>query len=120
MTCIIGPSGSGKSTLLRCIAFLEKYDAGEIFIEGELLGYVDERGKRRNASDREITRVRRNVGFVFQQFNLWPHMTALANVATPLVLARNIPRAEAEERAHAMLGKVGLENYLQSMMGEPS
>jgi polar amino acid transport system ATP-binding protein len=108
VTCIIGPSGSGKSTLLRCIAFLEKYDAGEIFIEGELLGYVDERGKRRNASDREIARVRRNVGFVFQQFNLWPHMTALANVASPLVLARNIPRAEAEERAHAMLGKVGL------------
>ncbi|MFK8252738.1 amino acid ABC transporter ATP-binding protein [Ancylobacter terrae] len=108
VTCIIGPSGSGKSTLLRCIAFLEAYDEGEIYIEGELLGYSLEGGRRRPVSDAEVARVRRNVGFVFQQFNLWPHMTALENVAAPLRLARGIPRAEAGARAEAMLAKVGL------------
>ncbi|MDF2809790.1 MAG: transporter related protein [Microvirga sp.] len=108
VTCIIGPSGSGKSTLLRCIAFLEAYSEGEIYIEGELLGYSLERGKRVPASDAEIARVRRNVGFVFQQFNLWPHMTALENVAAPLRLARGIAREDAAKRARAMLTKVGL------------
>ena len=88
VTCIIGPSGSGKSTLLRCIAFLEKYDAGEIFIEGELLGYVDERGKRRDASDREIARVRRNVGFVFQQYHLLDDLTVYENLEIPLSYRR--------------------------------
>jgi polar amino acid transport system ATP-binding protein len=108
VTCIIGPSGSGKSTLLRCIAFLEQYSSGEVLIEGELLGFVDRNGKRSLASDREIVRVRRNVGLVFQQFNLWPHMSALANVAKPLMLVRGVRRAEAEERAARMLQKVGL------------
>ncbi len=108
VTCIIGPSGSGKSTLLRCIAFLEEYSEGEIYIEGELLGFSLEDGKRRRVSDAEVARVRRNVGFVFQQFNLWPHMTALENVAAPLKLARGIPREDAAKRARAMLDKVGL------------
>ncbi|GLK83864.1 amino acid ABC transporter ATP-binding protein [Ancylobacter defluvii] len=108
VTCIIGPSGSGKSTLLRCIAFLEEYSEGEIYIEGELLGFALENGKRRRVSDAEVARVRRNVGFVFQQFNLWPHMTALENVAMPLKLARGIAREDAAKRARAMLEKVGL------------
>jgi polar amino acid transport system ATP-binding protein len=108
VTCIIGPSGSGKSTLLRCIAFLEEYSEGEIYIEGELLGFSLENGKRRRVSDSEVARVRRNVGFVFQQFNLWPHMTALENVAMPLKLARGIAREDATRRARAMLDKVGL------------
>ncbi|MGA0562295.1 amino acid ABC transporter ATP-binding protein [Ancylobacter sp. VNQ12] len=108
VTCIIGPSGSGKSTLLRCIAFLEEYSDGEIYIEGELLGFSLENGKRRRVSDSEVARVRRNVGFVFQQFNLWPHMTALENVAMPLKLARGIAREDATKRARAMLEKVGL------------
>ncbi|MCS0496068.1 amino acid ABC transporter ATP-binding protein [Ancylobacter sp. GSK1Z-4-2] len=108
VTCIIGPSGSGKSTLLRCIAFLEEYSEGEIYIEGELLGFAQEGGKRRRVSEAEVARVRRNVGFVFQQFNLWPHMTALENVAAPLRLARGIAGDEAARRAGAMLEKVGL------------
>ena len=108
VTCIIGHSGSGKSTLLRCIAFLEEYSEGEIYIEGELLGFSLENGKRRRVSDAEVARVRRNVGFVFQQFNLWPHMTALENVAMPLKLARGIAREDAVKRARAMLEKVGL------------
>ncbi len=114
VTCIIGPSGSGKSTLLRCIAFLEEYSEGEIYIEGELLGFSLENGKRRRVSDAEVARVRRNVGFVFQQFNLWPHMTALENVAAPLKLARGIAREDAEKRARRMLEKVGLSHRAEA------
>ena len=79
--CIIGPSGSGKSTLLRSLAFLEKYDEGEVLIEDKLLGYVGQGPGRRDATTAEINQVRRHVGMVFQQFNLWPHKTALGNVA---------------------------------------
>jgi polar amino acid transport system ATP-binding protein len=109
VTCIIGPSGSGKSTLLRSLAFLEEYSEGEIYIEGELLGYVTDRsGRRVRAPQAEINRVRSNVGMVFQQFNLWPHMTAVENVSEALVRVRKLPKAEARKRALAMLEKVGL------------
>lgn len=108
VVCVIGPSGSGKSTLLRSIAFLEEYSAGAIYIEGALLGFRDAGGKRIRAREREIDRVRRNVGMVFQQFNLWPQMTALQNVSAALVLVKKKSRAEAEEIAHATLRKVGL------------
>jgi polar amino acid transport system ATP-binding protein len=109
VVCIVGPSGSGKSTLLRCLVFLEEYSAGEIHIEGQLLGYQPQAGGgRRRASEAQIARVRRNVGMVFQQFNLWPHMTALGNVAEALVQVRRLPRREAAERGTAMLDKVGL------------
>jgi polar amino acid transport system ATP-binding protein len=100
VVCIIGPSGSGKSTLLRSIAFLERPTAGEIAIEGQALGP--------RAADAEIARARRNVGMVFQQFNLWPHMTALGNVTEALRLVRRLARGEAEARGRAMLAKVGL------------
>ena len=109
VVCIIGPSGSGKSTLLRCMVFLEEYTEGEIYIEDQLLGYlVDRAGRRVRAPEAQIARVRRNVGMVFQQFNLWPHMTALGNVTEALVLVRRLPRAEANARGRAMLDKVGL------------
>ena len=89
--CIIGPSGSGKSTLLRCIAFLEECASGKIYIDNQL-----------------VDRVPRNVGMVFQQFNVWPHMTALRNVSEALVLVKSTPRKEAERLGRAMLAKVGL------------
>jgi polar amino acid transport system ATP-binding protein len=85
VVCLIGPSGSGKSTLLRSMAFLEEYDEGQIHIEGQLLGWqaAESSGKtRRRAPQARINQVRQNVGMVFQQFNLWPHMTALGNVCS--------------------------------------
>jgi polar amino acid transport system ATP-binding protein len=108
VVCVIGPSGSGKSTLLRCIAGLETYDRGDVLIEGELLGYTERNSRRVRASQSEITRVRRNVGMVFQQFNLWPHMTALGNVIEALQRVRGQSRDEAKRRGMAMLETVGL------------
>jgi len=109
VTCLIGPSGSGKSTLLRCVAFLEEHDAGIIRVSGAPLGFdmgVD--GARVRLSPGEISRVRRNIGMVFQQFNLWPHMTALGNVAEGLRQVLRLPRREAHDRAMAHLTRVGL------------
>ncbi|NDL61825.1 amino acid ABC transporter ATP-binding protein [Acerihabitans arboris] len=106
---LIGPSGSGKTTALRCMNFLEAYDRGEILIKGRLLGYS---GPGRGAGDRDsaalIARVRRPLAMVFQQFNLWPHMTVLENVAAPLILGKRLPRQEARRRAAAALAQVGM------------
>jgi polar amino acid transport system ATP-binding protein len=110
VVCLIGPSGSGKSTLLRCVNFLESYDAGAIRIEGRLLGYEDgPDGKRRPMSARALREMRREIGMVFQHFNLWPHMSALRNVAEPLQRVRGLNASDAAERARAMLARVGLE-----------
>jgi len=109
VVCIIGPSGSGKSTLLRCMNFLEEYQSGEIFIRGKLIGYANARsGQRVRDSERNIDALRRDVAMVFQQFNLWPHMSVLDNVAQPLVLVYGKPKAEAHARARRVLEKVGL------------
>ncbi len=106
VTCLIGPSGSGKSTLLRCINFLEVYDSGEIRIDGQLIGYKAPGGARMGG--RDLRNMRRSIGMVFQQFNLWPHMTALENVAEGLRRVRGLSRADAEARAAEALRKVGL------------
>jgi len=106
--CVIGPSGSGKSTLLRCISLLEPYSAGRVYVEGALLGFREVGGRLVRDRLRNIDRIRRNLGVVFQQFNLWPHMTALRNVAEALVLVKRLPRRTAEEIGRAMLAKVGL------------
>lgn len=106
--CIIGPSGSGKSTLLRCVAFLEDHFRGQVYIEGELLGRRAVNGKLVPVGGRELRRVQSKVGMVFQQFNLWPHMTALRNVAEPLVIVKGRPKREAERTALEYLEKVGV------------
>jgi polar amino acid transport system ATP-binding protein len=117
VVCLIGPSGSGKSTLLRSMAFLEEYDEGDIIIEGKLLGWTaaNEPGKKRKrAPQAQINQVRRNVGMVFQQFNLWPHMTALGNVCEALRRVRKLSAAQASQRGLAMLDKVGLAHKADS------
>ncbi|HEX9168417.1 MAG TPA: amino acid ABC transporter ATP-binding protein [Roseiarcus sp.] len=108
VVCLIGPSGSGKSTLLRCVNFLEPYDSGDLRIDGRLIGYEDANGTRRPMSARNLRDMRREIGMVFQHFNLWPHMTALGNVAEPLRRVRGLQASEAADRAMAMLTRVGL------------
>ncbi len=109
VVCLIGPSGSGKSTLLRCVNFLEPYDAGDVRIEGRLIGYEDAPdGARRPMNARKLRDMRREIGMVFQHFNLWPHMTAIGNVAEPLRRVRGLTANEAADRAMAILTRVGL------------
>jgi polar amino acid transport system ATP-binding protein len=108
VVCLIGPSGSGKSTLLRCVNFLEPYDSGDLRIDGRLIGYEDASGARWPMAPRALREMRREIGMVFQHFNLWPHMTALGNVAEPLRRVRALPAREAADRAMAMLTRVGL------------
>jgi polar amino acid transport system ATP-binding protein len=106
---LIGPSGSGKTTALRCMNFLEAYDEGEVWIKGQLLGYRSAgRSERNRDSEKSIAEVRRPVSMVFQQFNLWPHMTVLGNVAAPLVLSKKTGKADAHKQALAALTRVGL------------
>jgi polar amino acid transport system ATP-binding protein len=111
VVCIIGPSGSGKSTLLRCISFLEEYTSGEIEIEGRPLGYRKTATGQVRDSEQNIDAVRRNVGMVFQHFNLWPHMTALGNVMLGLRLTKRMAAASAEAQGRQALGKVGLAQF---------
>ena len=105
---LIGPSGSGKTTLLRCVNNLEPIDTGEIRVQGELVGYRERGGRRSRMGDREAARQRTEIGMVFQRFNLFPHKTALQNVMEGLVHVRKVARPEAEERARALLTRVGL------------
>src|SRR5687768_12276904 len=105
---IIGPSGSGKTTLLRCINYLEKPTRGHIYIENRLIGEKQASDRYVHLSDRELARERAEIGFVFQRFNLWPHLTALENVMIGPWRVLGIRKAEAEEQARELLNKVGL------------
>ncbi|MET4048001.1 MULTISPECIES: amino acid ABC transporter ATP-binding protein [unclassified Rhodococcus (in: high G+C Gram-positive bacteria)] len=108
VTVIIGPSGSGKSTLLRVLNHLEKVDQGTVRIDGELVGYRRKGNKLHELSNKEILRQRSQIGFVFQNFNLFPHLTALENVVEAPVSAQKRTRSEVEIEAKALLGRVGL------------
>ena len=104
--CILGPSGSGKSTLLRCLNWLETPDAGIIRLAGDRIGMMH--GGHVRMGDAALSRMRTRMGFVFQHFALWPHLTVLGNVmAAPLHVQRR-PRAEVEAEARELLRKVGL------------
>jgi polar amino acid transport system ATP-binding protein len=111
---VIGPSGSGKTTLLRCINFLEEYQGGRIHVAGRLVGYREHDGRRIRLTDSEIAAMRADVGMVFQGFNLFPHMTALGNVALGLVHVRKLSRSQAQERATTWLRRVGLGHKLDA------
>jgi len=104
---IIGPSGSGKSTLLRCINHLEEPTGGQIFLEGEL---INDTGRSRKDFEKHINRIRCQVGMVFQQFNLFPHMTVLENVMEAPLLVLKKDKATVRDNALELLGKVGLSD----------
>jgi polar amino acid transport system ATP-binding protein len=106
--CVIGPSGSGKSTFLRCINHLEKVDAGELYVDGELVGYQRRGDRLFELGDRDVARKRAEIGMVFQRFNLFPHMTALGNVAEAPVRVKRQSKSVAEGRARKLLERVGL------------
>jgi polar amino acid transport system ATP-binding protein len=106
--CLVGPSGSGKSTFLRCINHLERVDAGRLYVDGDLVGYREKGDKLYEISPRHAARQRRDIGMVFQHFNLFLHRTALENVIEAPMLVKGESRAEATERARALLEKVGL------------
>ena len=114
---IIGPSGSGKSTLLRCINFLEPYQSGSITIEGEVVGYSQIDGNRKLRRRREITRMRGQTGMVFQQFNLFAHMTALENVDIAPIKVKGVERKQARDDAEQLLVKVGLAERMTAYPG---
>jgi ABC-type histidine transport system ATPase subunit len=106
---ILGSSGSGKSTFLRCINLLEMPNAGEVRVQGELLRMRKRRdGTQEPADSRQVERIRRQLGMVFQQFNLWAHMTVIQNLIEAPVHVLGLSRREAIDRAEAMLAKVGL------------
>jgi len=112
--CIIGPSGSGKSTFLRCINHLEPINAGRLYVDGTLVGYMERAGRLHELAEREICRRRAEIGMVFQRFNLFPHRTALENVMEGPVIVRKESKAEAAEHARALLDRMGLADKRDS------
>ncbi|MDX2729084.1 MULTISPECIES: amino acid ABC transporter ATP-binding protein [Streptomyces] len=119
--CLIGPSGSGKSTFLRCINHLEKLNAGRLYVDGDLVGYRQNGNKLHELKDSEVALKRRDIGMVFQRFNLFPHMTALENVMEAPVQVKGETKAVARERAGRLLDRVGLAdkagNYPSQLSG---
>ena len=117
---ILGSSGSGKSTLLRCINLLEIPTAGKVYVRGELIKMRERRAGERVAEDRkQVERIRSKLAMVFQQFNLWAHMTVLQNVAEAPIHVLKIPKAEAKEKAETILQRVGMyehKNYYPSQL----
>ncbi|MEU3192541.1 amino acid ABC transporter ATP-binding protein [Streptomyces sp. NPDC006992] len=118
--CIVGPSGSGKSTFLRCINHLEKINAGRLYVDGTLVGYREKGGRLYELRDREVAAQRRDIGMVFQRFNLFPHMTAVENVMEAPVQVKRTPRAEARKRAAELLDRVGLADKIDSFPAQLS
>jgi polar amino acid transport system ATP-binding protein len=108
VVCLIGPSGSGKTTFLRCVNQLERYDRGALWVENELVGWRRDGDRLHPLPAAEIARQRRATGMVFQRFNLFPHMTALDNIAEGPIQVLRQPRAQAHDAARALLARVGL------------
>lgn len=111
---LIGPSGSGKTTVLRCLNYLETPDGGEIYLEGEPIGFrfIGNSGRRKHLTETELARQQRQFGFVFQRFNLFPHLSALDNVAIGPLRVLGLSKAEARQRAVAELERVLLGAHI--------
>jgi polar amino acid transport system ATP-binding protein len=105
---LIGASGSGKTTFIRCINHLESIDGGRILVNGHLVGYREKDGRLQEEPEKNIARHRRDIGMVFQRFNLFPHLTALGNVIEAPIHVRRIGREEAIASGRALLDRVGL------------
>ncbi|MEI2776335.1 MAG: amino acid ABC transporter ATP-binding protein [Tetrasphaera sp.] len=110
VVCFLGPSGSGKTTFLRCINQLETIDGGRIWVDGELMGYEDRGGRLHRLHDKRIAQQRREIGMVFQRFNLFPHKTALENIIEAPIQVKGEPKKEATDRAMELLARVGLQD----------
>ena len=108
VVCLLGPSGSGKTTFLRCVNHLEKINAGRIWVEGELVGYRQRGDVLHELRDKEVAAQRRGIGMVFQRFNLFPHMTALDNIAVAPMRVRRESKSGARARGMELLARVGL------------
>jgi polar amino acid transport system ATP-binding protein len=111
---VIGPSGSGKTTMLRCINFLETYQGGRIHVDGHLVGYREKNGKLVPAPEKDIAQLRTETAMVFQQFNLFPHMTALRNITFGPMKVRKLSKDAAEQRGRELLARVGLAEKADS------
>jgi polar amino acid transport system ATP-binding protein len=120
VACLLGPSGAGKSTFLRCINHLEKINEGELLVDGEFVGYREHGGKLYELHERHIARKRREIGMVFQHFNLFPHMTALQNTIEAPIRVNGETKAEATQRALALLQRVGLGDKIDAYPAELS
>ncbi|SIS19966.1 amino acid ABC transporter ATP-binding protein, PAAT family [Williamsia sterculiae] len=108
VTCLIGPSGSGKSTFLRCVNHLESVTAGRLYVDDDLIGYREKGGKLYELSAKDAAAQRRDIGMVFQHFNLFPHRTALDNIIEAPIQVKGVVRARAVERGKDLLDQVGL------------
>ena len=108
VVCLLGPSGSGKTTFLRCINQLEEIQGGRIWIDADLAGYKEKNGKLHRLGDKAIAAQRREIGMVFQRFNLFPHMTALENITEGPVKVQRRSKGEVKGEALALLEQVGL------------
>jgi polar amino acid transport system ATP-binding protein len=108
--CLVGPSGSGKSTFLRCINHLEQVTAGRLWVDGELVGYHERGGRLHEMPAKAAARQRRDIGMVFQKFNLFPHLTALENITEAPIRVKRQKKAAAVTRAEQLLAQVGLSD----------
>ena len=118
--CIVGPSGSGKSTFLRCINHLEKISGGRLWVDGELVGYRQKGDKLYELKEKEVAQHRREIGMVFQRFNLFPHMTAAENVMEAPRTVLGHSRAQARKEADVLLDRVGLAARRDAYPGQLS
>jgi len=121
VACVIGPSGSGKSTFLRCINHLEKINSGRLWVDGRLVGYRQKGDVLHELKDKEVAAQRRDIGMVFQRFNLFPHMTALENVIEAPTSVKGLNKADARALGADLLERVGLgarvHNYPNQLSG---